>query len=296
MHHCTNRLGGVLVVALSWAISSSLVVAQAPPAPSPAPAAPKVQVQLPPKDKLPSSPGYFTVPAQVTVDTEQFSMAFALFLPPAYFRAKEPFPIIMTLHNTGLTGLTGQGLDIEGMARLWSRDDWDSRNTLTPPDNALVIRKNAQFIGIAPQCPPGHNFEDEPTPHILAELATQIAKAYHADDDRVSLTGFSAGGLATWCVAEQTPKRWAAIVPLSCRLSNDPAKTVQALRDMPIYLATGTEDWALPLCQQWHEALKIGGHTNFVFHITPGGTHWSYHSVYTDPMFMDWLFSQKRRK
>jgi predicted peptidase len=292
MQYCINRLAAVLTIALLWAIPSPLVMAQTPPAPT----APKVQVELPAKDKLPSSPGYFSITCQVTVDQQHLPMGFALFLPAGYFRSKEPFPIIMTLHNKGLEGSMAGGLAGEGMARLWVRDDWDSRNTLTPPDNALVLRKNAQFIGISPQCPANYAFEDEPMPHILAELATQLAKAYRADDDRVYLTGFSAGGLGTWQVAEQTPKRWAAIVPLSCRLSNDPAKTVQALKDMPIYLGTGTEDWALPFCQQWHEALKVAGHTNFVFHITPGGTHWAYHSIYTDPMFMDWLFSQKRRK
>lgn len=286
----SGRLAAVIAVIPALGICCFQACAQAP-AP---PASPRIQIDLPAKDKLPSSPGYFILDAQVTVDQQQFPMTFALFLPPAYFRTKEPLPIIMTLHNAGLTGTNGRGLAIEGMAMLWVRDEWDSRNTLKPPDNALVIRKSAQFIGIAPQCPPRHTFEDEPTPHILAELATQVARAYHADDDRVYLTGFSYGGLATWQVAEKTPKRWAAIVPLSCRTSGDPVKTVQTLKDMPIYLATGTEDWALPLCQQWHEALKAGGHSNFVFHITPGGTHWSYHSLYTNPQFMDWLFAQKR--
>lgn len=287
-----RRLAAMLVIAIGFCCTRA--IAQTPPAP--ASATPAVRIELPAKDKLPSSPGYFSVMAQATLDQQQFPIGFALFLPAGYFRSKEPFPIIMTLHNKGLEGSTGGGLSNEGMASLWVRDQWDSRNTLTPPDNALVLRKNAQFIGIAPQCPPGHAFEDDTTPYILAELATQIAKAYRADDDRVYLTGFSAGGLGTWCVAEQTPKRWAAIAPLSCRLSNDPAKTVQALKDMPIYLGTGTEDWALPYCQQWHEALKAGGHTNFVFHITPNGTHWAYHSIYTDPMFMDWLLGQKRRR
>ena len=292
MNKRIGRLTFVVSFVMIWAASSCLASDQVPSAPT----GPKVQIELQPKDKLPSSPGYFIVDAQVTVDQQQFAMSFALFLPPAYFRSKEPLPIIMTLHNKGLTGTGGRGLAIEGMAMLWVRDEWDSRNTLPQPDNALVMRKSAQFVGIAPQCPPDHVFDEEPTPQILAELATQVAKIFHADDDRVYLTGFSYGGLATWRVAEQTPKRWAAIVPLSCRPSDDPAKTVQALKDMPIYLATGTEDWALPFCQQWHEALKAGGHSNFVFHITPGGTHWAYHSVYTDPQFMDWLFAQKRNK
>ncbi len=292
MKNRLHRVAVVTILVLAWGFFSCPALGQTPVAPP----CPKVKIELPAKDKLPSSPGYFIVDAQVTVDRQQFPMTFALFLPPAYFRSKEPLPIIMTLHNNGLTGLGGRGLAVEGMAMTWVRDEWDSRNRLPMPEYAMVMRKSAQFVGIAPQCPPGHVFDEEPTPHILAELATQVARTFHADDDRVYLTGFSYGGLATWRVAEQTPWRWAAIVPLSCRTTDDPAKTVQALKDMPIYLATGTEDWALPLCQQWHEALKAGGHSSFVFHITPGGTHWSYHSVYTDPQFMDWLFSQKRKK
>jgi predicted peptidase len=292
MQNCLHRLAAVVTITLVWGTFCCIALGQA----QPAPAAQKVVVELPAKDKLPSSPGYFIVQAQVTVAQQQFPMSFALFLPPAYFRSKEPLPMIVTLHNKGLAGLGGGGLAIEGMAMLWVRDEWDSRNTLPPPDNALVMRKSAKFVGIAPQCPPDCAFEDAPMPQVLAELATQVGNAYHTDDDRVYLTGFSAGGLATWQVAAQTPKRFAAIVPLSCRTTDDPAKTVQALKDVPIYLGTGTEDWALESCQQWHEALKAGGHSNFVFHITPGGTHWAYHSIYTDPQFMDWLFSQKRKK
>jgi predicted peptidase len=298
MQSCT-RPCVALLVAFVLGLSGLTAAGQAPVPPASAPGSPPsdpVVVSLPEKAKLPSSPGYFAVQAQVTAGQQQFPMSFTLFLPPGYFRSNEPFPMIITLHNKHLMGLGGQWLDSEGMAALWVRDEWDTRYPTTMPSQSLNLRKSARFVGIAPQCPAGRFFENPPMPQVISELATQISKVYGTDDDRVYLTGFSYGGTATWQVAEQLPRRFAAIVPLSARATADPAKTVQTLKDVPIYLGCGTKEWALPFCRQMHEALKAGGHPNFISRIIPDGTHWCYPAIYTDPQFMDWLLAQKRKR
>lgn len=271
----------------------------------PPPPAEPVTVALP--APLPASPGYFILKSNVTVGVKRFPVTVALFLPPAYFQSTKPFPVVMTLHNKGLAGVGGQGLTFEGLASLWVRDDWDSRvyappgksappvGTTRPAEGAINLRQSAQFIGVAPQCPRGREFSMEPMPRVLAELVTEIAKAYRVDDDRVYLTGFSYGGTATWLVAEQTPQRYAAIAPLSCRTTTDPAQTPRTLKDVAVYLACGQAEWSLPFCRKMNDAFVADGHQPYVFRVIPDGSHWCYPKVYGDPEFWNWLLAQKRK-
>lgn len=257
-----------------------------------------ITVRLPEVSKLPASPGFFSMDATVQIGQEQFPMTFGLFLPAGYFSSHSPFPVVMAIHNRGLEGVGARELlGCEGMARLWIEDGWDARDPATlPQPNSLTLRKSAKFIGIAPQCPREHPLEVAPMPQVLAEFVTQLGKVYRVDQDRVYLTGFSWGGTHTWMIAEQTPRRWAAIVPLSGKGTDDPAHTVASLIDVPIYLGCGSADpYFLQFCQQMNEALVAAGHPDFVYRVLPNGNHFSYCAVYTDPAFWDWLLAKQRK-
>ena len=257
----------------------------------------QITVKLPEAKKLPSSPGYFVLKAAVTVDQRKFSMAFGLFLPPNYFTTNDRYPVIVTLHNRGFEGSDGASLTYEGMPSLWIRDQWDTRGPgAEPSSDVVILRQSARFIGIAPQSPnKKYPLEIPPMPQIISELATQVCKAYRADEDRVYLTGFSYGGTCTWQIAEQMPHRFAAIVPISSRATANPIQTAQTLKDLPIYTGCGTNEWATSTCQKMVDALKTTAHPNFVFQIVPNGTHWSYPVIYTNPAFWDWLLAQRRK-
>ena len=284
-------------------IFAGMALADPPPAtkPSTRPAttqsAPQITVKLPDAKTLPSSPGFFILKAAVTVDKRKFTMAFGLFPPPNYFTSTDPFPVVVTLHNRGFEGNNGESLTGEGMPSLWVQDEWDSRGPgIDPTAEALVLRKSARFIGIAPQSPSKrYPLETPPMPQVISELATQVCKAYRTDEERVYLTGFSYGGTCTWLIAEQMPHRYAAIVPISSRATPNPLQTAQTLKDLPIYTGCGTEEWSTPFCQKMADALKTSSHPNFVFQIVPNGTHWSYPVIYTNPAFMDWLLAQRRK-
>lgn len=263
-----------------------------------------IAVSLPPAKTLPASPGFFRVTAQVTVGEQAFPMTFGLFLPPPYFEDLKLFPIVMMLHNKGMEGVHGD-LGAEGLAALCSRDDWDSRalnvkpGEPTPPPrtaNAINLRTEARFIGLAPQCPKGKVYTADPMPAVLAELVQAVGRAYRTDQDRVYLTGFSYGGTCAWKIAEQLPERFAAVVPLSSRETADPAKTAQTLKDVGVYVACGTNDWSPPFCGKMRDAFVAGGHAKFVYRQIEGGTHWCYPIVYTDPQFWEWLFAQRRTR
>lgn len=289
----------VVLTVLVFSLAPGLA-AEAVPADQPSPARPPkpaetVAVTLPEKAKLPSSPGYFCFNVQVTAGRKQFPMTVNLFLPVNYFRSTEPFPIVLALHNEGGEGL-GSNVAGEGIASLWASDHWDGRDAQERTNlPKITLRKTAKFIGIAPQCPPGHDFPVAPMPQILGELVTQIANAYRTDPDRAYLTGFSRGGTCCWLIAEQMPERFAAIAPISSRNTPDPLQTARKLKDLPIFLACGKKEWAYQTCEMMKLALQKANHPDFVYRVFPDGTHWCYASVYNDPEFWKWLFARRRK-
>ena len=133
-----------------------------------------------------------------------------------------------------------------------------------------------------------------PMPQVLAALMDSIAAAYRIDTDRTYLTGFSYGGTQVWQIAEQLPSRFAAIVPVSGRATPDPAKSALILAHTPAYISCGEIDFFFPgQCAKMHEALLAAGHSDLVFRPVPGGNHFSYCAIYTDPEFYTWLFSKR---
>lgn len=292
---------------------TAFVLAQARPAtaptgrpstkPSTKPVEKGVTVSLDDIKSPPSSPGYFPLKAKISVDGVKSQMAFGLFLPPAYFTSTEPFPVVMTLHNKGMEGTNANGIQFEGLAALCARDDWDERTLNVKPDEpkpptrpsvTVNLRTEARCIVIAPQCPHGKVMTKAPMPEIFSKLITEVGKLYRTDETRIYLTGFSYGGTCTWQIAEQIPDRFAAVVPLSTRATEDPAKTATLLKNIGVYTGCGTNEWSTPFCQTMRDAFTASGHPRFVYRQFEGGTHWCYPMIYTDPEFWNWLFAQRR--
>ena len=250
--------------------------------------------------QLPNSPGYHVIHATIHVDGKNMTLACGVFLPPAYFKGHDPLPIVMTLHNGSLGGTNASErpddrLTCEGLAFLLARDGPPALSG-EQPKNPLHLRTDAQFIGLVPQCPPGfYDWLIPPLPHILDDLIVEIARAYHADLRRVYLTGFSNGGTCTWRVAMELPDRFAAIAPLDGRATPHPPTDVLKLKDLGIYMGEGGEDPDfIAEAQPMLAALKAAHHTNMVYRVIPGGNHWSYAAIYTDPAFWTWLLAQHR--
>ena len=172
--------------------------------------------------KLPMTPGYHVFTGAAVLDGKTVKIACGICLPPAYFKkSADPMPIVVTLHNGGVKGNDRRdGLIFEGLAMLTAMENPDNRGTGDMPDHPLNLHRDAGFITLIPQCPDGYEWYSPEIPPLLDRLITQLAKAYHADEDRVYLTGFSYGGTSTWRVALQTPgrmprlHRWTAGQPL----------------------------------------------------------------------------------
>lgn len=88
--------------------------------------------------------------------------------------------------------------------------------------------------------------------------------------------------------------RFAAIVPFAARATADPAATAATLSHTPVYIGAGETDRGFTaLCRQMYEALLTAGHQDVTFRVVPGGNHFSYSVMYTDPKFWEWLSSKR---
>ena len=245
---------------------------------------------------FPDKPGYHVLKATAHLGTQPIPFACGIFLPPAYFKSTEKMPIVMSLHTRGNSGADGGGgLVGEGLGLMVAGSGNDPRGTGEKPKNAMDLLKSQPFITLLPQCIAAHGWNEKPMPQILAAFITQVAKAAHADEDRVYLTGFSYGGSSTWEIALQVPERFAGIVPLDGRATHDPAVDVQKLKDVAIYESVGSDDPDfMQDSKRMRDALLAMKHSRFIYHLVQGGNHWCYGSVYNDPEFWKWLLAQRR--
>jgi predicted peptidase len=250
-------------------------------------------------NSLPRSPGYHELRGRLRIGDQSRGFAYGLFLPRSYFSSTEPVPVLVTLHNGGRTGENGGDLiTSEGLGLLIGKDTGQPMSGYgAEPKGAVNLRTDARFICIVPQCPAGYDWSSPNLVPLFEQLISRIVTAYRADPDRVSLTGFSYGGSQTWLVAMEMPEAFAAIIPLDGRATGDPVHDVQKLLNVSIYLGVGGSDERegfIGFSEQMRDALVLAGHKKFIFRIVPGGSHFMYPAIYRDPVFLDWLYSQRR--
>ena len=268
-----------------------VVVPQPAPQPPPLPAN---ELALDPT-RLPTTPGFHTVKVDGRLDGQPIRFRFGLILPADYGHEAQPWPVVMHLHNRGYIGGDGNGsVTDEGLPHLLARDNADGRATGQPPRNAIDLRHHAPFVCVAPQCPNGHTWDDPGMLVVLDQLLRFVVANCHADPERTYLTGFSFGGSNTWLVGSALAGDFAAIAPLDGRATPDPAATVAKLAHTGVYqVVGGIDNDFMPEAKRMVAALAAAPHADFAFHMVPGGNHWSYPAVYTDPVFWDWMFAHR---
>jgi len=245
---------------------------------------------------FPHTLGYHLVDGTAVYHGRKLPFRFGIFLPPAFLHAKAPMPVLMCLHNRYAIGADDPNAMVgEGMGQMLAYGNADSRAEGDKPLNPIRLRQDAQFIGIVPQCPPGMTWEDPAMANLLCKLIEQVVAHYHADDDRVYLTGFSYGASSTWRVALNAPDRFAALIICDGRMTPDPVHDVAKLKNVPIYLEVGQWDGDfVGEADRMHQALNKLPHRNFIFRQIPGGNHFNYQSVYNDPLVWKWVYAQHR--
>lgn len=129
----------------------------------------------------------------------------------------------------------------------------------------------------------------------VLEIITSVLDTYHADADRLYLTGLSYGGYGTWYLASHHPELFAAIAPvvgwghpdLMLALANPP---------MPVWVFAGGRDGAV-LTKHFFPGLnKLEelGHPEVRFTIHEDMNHDVWERVYGGQDIYDWLLLHRR--
>jgi uncharacterized glyoxalase superfamily protein PhnB len=193
-----------------------------------------------------------------------------IYLPRQYDQDGEGrWPLVLFLHGSGAVGADLDQLRKGGLAGLAEEG------------------RPFPFILVVPQCPADEWFWP---PVALNALLDEVSARYRVDPDRVYATGLSMGGRGTWDVAIETPDRFAAIAPICGSI---PAvEDVSRIRHLPVWAFLGAKD-ADPSIRTMVEALQaIGGNARLTVYPDAGHDAWT--PTYADPVFYEWLLSQRR--
>ena len=145
--------------------------------------------------------------------TTSGSLTYGLtWLPTDYNTSTTKYPLIIFLHGAGEDGDGISGLNQLISTALPKRiaDGWNPE-AVNPADGQTY-----KFIVVSPQAPENSNFSYSYT-HVRNILADVLTR-YRVDQDRIYITGLSAGGGGTWSSVtndDNFTKKIAAIVPIS---------------------------------------------------------------------------------
>ena len=143
------------------------------------------------------------------------------------------------------------------------------------------------FIVAAPQLAAGEVWS---TSHVLPVLDALLNQPLPLDRSRVTLTGLSMGGDATWQTGLAAPERFAALVPIASKGELDqPCR----LSGVPIWVYHNEGDKLYPVAgaQSAVKQLADCGHPVRLT-VYPRNGHNAWSAAYASPELFEWLLGQ----
>jgi poly(3-hydroxybutyrate) depolymerase len=131
--------------------------------------------------------------------------AYALYVPRNY-DAKKSWPLVVALHGAYSNPLNNLRRVFGQDNRPGESDEEAARNLLPLPDvPALVVSPNGRggLMGYD-----GLGGDD------VMRVIADVRRAYNVDPERMTLTGLSMGGGATWAIGLRHPELFAALAPI----------------------------------------------------------------------------------
>lgn len=121
----------------------------------------------------------------------------------------------------------------------------------------------------------------------IASLLDSMAKYIRVDENKVVANGLSAGGTASWKMAEFFPQKIAAILPAAAAGLK---QNFPLFVHIPVWLATGGKDTApSPAQAQYNvnQVTNIGGYIKYTLYPDLGHAVWARH--WAEAGYLDWL-------
>lgn len=232
---------------------------------------------------------------EVYVSTDGDTLRYRV-LTPETLKKGEKYPLVLFLHGAGERGNDNEKQLAHG-GQMWL--------------NPVNREKHPAFV-LAPQCPlEGYwAYMERPTSFMPAEMplevplspvfqaVKEVLDTYLArpevDKDRIYVMGLSMGGMGTFDMAVRFPDVFAAAIPI-CGTVN-PARLVAA-KNVKFRIFHGDADNVVTPegSRGAYRALKaLGADVEYIEF--PGCNHGSWNPAFNYPGFMDWLFSQKKKR
>ncbi len=227
---------------------------------------------------------------------------YELYVPTTYDESKE-YPVVFALHGSGQRA---QPLDMVlkryQMATIWAKDSEAGHNeciVLAPQCASDDPNVNWTTLQASEAGEADDTFAPMPQLDAAYELLLEVLDEYSCDKDRVYMTGLSAGGWATFTLAEMYPDTFAAIAPDAA--GADPAG-IDALRGMPIWIFQAAGDPSVPP-EKWYYPTIMAMDAHGIEYkrtfykegdIFFPHAHFSWVAMYADEEFRDWMFAQTR--
>ena len=198
---------------------------------------------------------------------------FQLFVPQGYDADKrQRLPLMIFLHGSG-----ERGTDLTAVTK-WG------------PPHVVAAHPGTPMLIVSPQLQAGGDWEVAKLDRLLAD----VRKRYRVDPARITLTGLSLGGMATWRWALAHPQLFAAIAPIAAKT---PTEEACKLKDLPIWAFHGDDDGAVPLSgdvDMVNAVRACAGSVKPKLTVYPATDHLSWIPAYDDPALWRWLSEQRR--
>jgi len=212
--------------------------------------------------------------------SKTIEMSYLCYLPTNYNpKNGQRWPLMLFLHGSGERGTNVQNVAIHG------------------PLSLVKQGREFPFIIVAPQCPDGQDWANEP----LLKLLDHVTKKFAVDTNRVYLTGLSMGGYGTWRLGLAQPEKFAAIVPIcgggtliDVILADDTKS--RSLKNLPIWAFHGAKDSVVPPdeSERMIKLLKKLGAKEVKLTVYPEANHNSWTETYNNPEVYEWLLAHAR--
>ena len=234
------------------------------------------------------------IPEYSEFKTEDSQLNYRILYPKDFDRTKS-YPLTLFLHGIGERGDDNK-LQLKYVDKVF-----------LDPENY----NNYRSIVIFPQAPLDDNwssriltdnkirqvFPKDANPtnshQLVIKLMDSLVKEDFIDNKRIYLTGLSNGAMGSFELLKNRPKMFASAV-LICG-GGDPNWAKDFAKTTPVWVVHGSDDEVvLPQLSinMVESILKYGGSPKFTLY--ENVNHGSWHNVFDDPKFLDWIFSHTK--
>ncbi len=220
------------------------------------------------------------------------TLPYRILLPDGYTPTRS-YPLIIFLHGAGERGNDNQ-LQLTHGSGLFQDPLFRKKYS------AIVVfpqcKKEGYWATVVERKPPKFVYSKRPRKNpqqkLLVGLINTLEKQYSIDNKRVYVGGLSMGGMGTFELVYQQPKRFAAAFAI-CGGAHP--KIARRIRRPAWRIDHGEEDEVVDvsLSKKMVEALEDKG-AKVIFNTYPKVNHNSWDNVFADPDFLPWLFSQSK--